>query len=135
MLLKDLVEYISVQETALNELSDLDPKGNDCAEWTPFRDHFWGKPLETFLVEEPVERDDKPIKAIPIDPPVKRSVINLENVSRSWNMKSRKILVRFEYKEAEEAAVSANKPNTHVFLVCGQPGIGVFPSPPIACRI
>lgn len=131
MSLKDLVRYISVQETAISKLSVLSPEGNHFAKWIPFRDHFWGKPLATFLVEESVERDDKPIKAVPVDPSAKRSIINLPpTMSLTWRMDSPKILVRSEYKEAEEEAASANRPGTHVFVVCGQPEIGVFPSPP-----
>ena len=41
-------------------------------------------------------------------------------------MKSRKILVRDEYKEAEKVALLANTPYTSVFAVCGQPGIGLL---------
>jgi len=91
------------------------------------------------LVEEPVERDNEPIKAVPIDPPVKRSVaiIDPTMVAISWCVQCQKILVRSEYKEAGKAALLANEADTDVFLVCGQPGIGVFPSPPIdiTCRI
>jgi len=44
--LKDLIKYISAQETAISKLSAiLDPKGDSCALWVPFKDHFWGKPL------------------------------------------------------------------------------------------
>ena len=130
MSLKDLEEYKTSQEMAIGKLSVLDPEGDACTEWIPFRDHLWGKPLNTFLVEEEVvERDDRPIKAVPADPPVTRSVATLHS-SLPWEIGSRKILVRSEYKEAEEAAVRANKPNTHAFVVGGQPGIGLFPSPP-----
>jgi len=132
MSLKDLVKYISAQETAISKLSVLDPKGNDCAEWIPFRNHLWGKPPNTFLVEEEaVERDNEPIKAVPIDPPLRRSVANLPpTISVALNIRSQKILVRSEYKEAEEAALSTIKSNLQVFVVCGQPGIGLFLSPP-----
>ena len=136
MSLKDLDRYISVQETAISKLSVLDPEGDKCVQWIPFRDHLWGKPLNTFLVEEAVERDVKPIKAVPTNPPIPRSVAIIPSTAPPpWNTACRKILVRSEYKEAEEAAVSANGPVTDAFVVCGQPGIGVPPSPPIAYRI
>ena len=126
MSLRDLVKYISVQEEAIIKLSVLDPEGEDCAQWIPFRDYFLGK--DSFLVDEPVERDDKPLKAVPIDPPLTRTVTTI-HPSISYYMASRKILVRSEYKEAERAAVLANEPDVEVFVVSGQPGIGL-PSPP-----
>ena len=137
MSLEDLRKYIPVQEAAISKLSVLDPEGDDCAEWIPFRDHLWGKPLNTFLVEEEaVERDLKPIKAVPANLPITRSVAIISPTAPPpWYTSFRKILVRSEYKEAEEAAVLANRPVTDAFVVCGQPGIGVFPSPPTTCRI
>jgi len=131
MPLSDLVKYIPVQEQAISQLSVLDPKGEDSVEWIPFRDSLWGKPLETFLVEEEtVERDDDPIKAVPIHPPVTRSVATVHPTAfLPWDLRSQKILVRSEYKEAEEAALLANESSFQIFVVSGQPGIGP-PSPP-----
>jgi len=133
MSLEDLRDHTAVQEAAIDKLSGLDPKGDACAEWIPFRDHFWGKPLDTFLVEELVERDVKPIKAVPTNIPFTCSVATISpSVPPPWVMENRKILVRSEYKEAEEVAVSSvNEPNAHAFVVGGQPGIGMFHLPPL----
>ena len=123
-------KYAPVQEKAISKLSVLDPGGEDCVDWIPFRDYFWGKTLDTLFVEEPVERDDKPIKAFPVHPPLMRTVATIPpHISLPFSFMSQKVLVRSEYKEAERAAVLANKPAVQVFVISGQPGIGL-PSPP-----
>jgi len=136
MSLEDLRKYILVQEAGISKLSVLDPKGGSSVQWIPFRDHFWGKPMNTFPFEELVDRDVKPIKAVPANPPITRAVVIVPpTVPLPLNINLRKILVRSEYKEAEEAAVSANRPDTDTFVVCGQPGIGTLPSSSIVCKI
>jgi len=136
MSLEDLRDHTAVQEAAISKLSGLDPKGDACARWILFRNHFWGAPLDTFIVDnEMVERDlENPIpEFVPTNIPYTCSVATISPmVPPPWNMESQKILVRSEYKEAEEAVVlSANRPNTEAFVVSGQPGIGMFHLPPL----
>ena len=69
-------------------------------------------------------------------PPITRSTLTVpEPILREWASKSRKILVRSEYEETEEAANSAHDQGKDAFVVAGQPGIGVPPSHSIIRRI
>ena len=58
-----------------------------------------------------------------------------ETLLKSLAPKSKWILVRSEYSEAEQAAVLSGKTGFGAFVVSGQHGIGTSPSLSIAHRI
>jgi len=85
-------------------------------------------------VEEPVRRDDNPVEDSEIFPdtiPATRFVANVPGIllgSIGLNYRSRRILVRSEYEEAERAALLATRNCMNPFVVTGQPGIGRSPT-------
>jgi hypothetical protein len=85
-----------------------------------------------------VTRDNDPVEDTLILPDIlprfHRIMTSSEAMLRYWTIYSRRILVRSEYYETEQAALSANKGKMDVFVVTGQPGIGLPISLSIACR-
>jgi len=75
--------------------------------------------------DDPIDDEDVPAGTIPGSALVAPIPGSLPNV---WNSYSKRILVRSEYGETEQAALSANENNKDVLLVAGHPGIGLFPS-------
>jgi len=136
MQLSDLVKHIPTQEEAIRRFAPgLDPNTPACTLWRGFRDSLWGKGIESFLKEEEVDRGLNPVKTVPTPPPLPNQshpthvvAIIPESLPPTWDIKSQKILVRSEYKVAEEAALSIDEPGIDMFVVNGQPGIGSFPS-------
>ena len=128
-----LNEYTPTQTEMINKLlgrpqSPLHTLDSNLPDWEEFRRMFWGPNSVPFRVEA-VDRDDEPVPSDP--PPTTRSTLTVpEPILEEWASKSRKILVRSEYEETEEAARSANNEGDDVFVVAGQPGIGVSPSHP-----
>jgi hypothetical protein len=141
MSLSDLIKYIPAQTRAINQLSSgLDSTTVWCTAWTGFRDALWGKGLESLQRQERVKRDDNPVEDVDLLPdprPLTRFVATAPGtrLPGGWSFDTQRILVRPEYLEAEKAAVLSSETNDNVFAVNGQPGIGSFPSFPIACRI
>ena len=130
MLLSDLVAHAPAQTEAIGQLNPTDL----CAplpQWEEFRESLWGIGLESLQQEELVKRDDDPVDDYHILPdslPPTRSVLTPpETLRKFWKLYSRRILVRPEYHETEQAALLANQNNRHVFAVTGQPGIGARP--------
>lgn len=136
MSLSSLFKNTSVQEEAINELSLLVSSTTRWSTyWGDFRDSVWGRGLKSFQKEEPVERDDvDPVDHVelPTTHPVVTLPATLPNV---WKLHSRQILVRSEYNEAERTAVLSSESDKDVFVVTGQPGIGLLPLLSAACRI
>jgi hypothetical protein len=130
-----LIGYIPAQEKAIHNLSihpakPLHSLNSDILQWSEIRASVWGKGLEFFQQEEDIERGKHdPIEDAHILPdtlPSSRSVITPHRmVSKIWNLSSKKILVRSEYHETAQAALLANEDNRGVFVVTGQPGIGL----------
>jgi len=103
--------------------------------WDSFRTSVWGKDRASFQAEELMKRnhvkDIHPPPTPPDSPPFTLSVVTPpKDIPKPWNLSSRQILVRSDYIEAERAALLASK-DQDIFVVAGQPGIGLFPlSPP-----
>ena len=145
MSLEDLYEHAPAQQEAINRLL-VDPTNPlrvpslDLAKWVRFRNAVWGEKEEPWLREEVITRDtEDPIEndcVLPDTLPHTRFVITPpESLPRVWALNSRQILVRDEYRIAEQAAISANKEWTHVFVVTGQSGIGLSPPFSVAYRV
>ena len=124
MSLQDLYKHIPVQEKAIGEASSgFKPVSTDA--WVGFRDSLWGKPIGYFEGEVPVERDRyDPVSEVAL--PDKHFVVTFPEaiLKIPWTWKSKRILVRSEYREAEQAAALSSSSNCNVFVVTGQPGIG-----------
>jgi len=73
-LLSCLVKHVPAQREAISKRSVVDSTTEICAGWTKFRGALWGKGLKSLEGEELVERNDNPIKAVPILPPTTGSV-------------------------------------------------------------
>jgi len=133
MSLQDLNEHIPAQEKAISEASSgFKPISTWPDVWTGLRDSLWGKPIESFEEEVQVERDKSdPVAEVAL--PDKHFVLTFPEaiLGIPWTWKSKRILVRSEYREAEQTAVSSNSTGCDVFVVAGQPGIG--PPPFIYC--
>jgi len=126
MSLQDLDEHIPVQEKAINEASSgFKPVSTWPDVWVGFRDSLWGKPIESFEEGVPVERDrSDPVAEVAL--PDKHFVVTFPEaiLGIPWTLGCERILVRSEYREAEQAIVSSSNSDCNVFVVAGQPGIG-----------
>ena len=92
--------------------------------WSTIKDSHWGVGLEALQEVEDVERGENPVKDH--TPPPTRSVVTPSRMLFAlWNPLCQKVLVRDEYYKAEGAALSANEEGEDVFVVTGQPGIGL----------
>ena len=124
MSLQDLYKHIPAQEKAIGEASSgFKPVSTDA--WVGFRDSLWGKPIESFEEEVPVERDESdPVVEVAL--PDKHFVVTFPEaiLGIPWTLGCERILVRSEYREAEQAIVSSSNSDCNVFVVAGQPGIG-----------
>ena len=142
MALHTLEVHIPAQENAIDKISfRLDSTTNWCVAWGAFRNELWGIGLESLGKEEMIRRDESdPLEAthiLPDPPPTSRLTASIpETLPDVWDIRSANILVRTEYHEAENAAVSLlSKPSMYVFVVGGQPGIGLLPSLSVTCKI
>ena len=129
MPLEDLSKYANEQTKRIGVAAN---KGrfdshDDDSEWNAFRVQFWGKGLEALESEEPVIRDSNPVQSVIL--PDWHPVATLPNiVSVIWDLGLRsKILIRSEYRTAEEAAILSSASHPNVFAVCGRAGIGALP--------
>ena len=137
MSLRDLEKYVGAQNEAIGKISILlNSKTTVCTIWNEFKESLWGKPPSTFGGEEKFTRSEKPIRPLhilPDPPPVMRLVARPPLLPQLWNLGDQeRILVRTEYDEAVRAAM---KSSVNAFVVSGQPGIGLLPSPPTVRRI
>ena len=139
MLPGDLPQYTSDQEDAINRLTDRGYfiSGPTSEAWTVFKESVWGKSLESFQTEKLVRRDSGHLIKDPSIPPGSvpdKTWVTIipSEIPITWGPSKELILTRSEYEKAEEAALSANKTGRDVFLVTGQPGIGLPPYPSLA---
>ena len=137
MPLESLVEHSTVQTEAIDRyLSEVGPMcPSSLSVWDAFRSSIWKRGLEFLQKEELVERDEKPIDDIHalLDPlPLTRSTLTLSAaLPESWRPLCRRILVRSEYYETEQAVLWNNKDEANAFVVAGQSGIGSPPLTPL----
>ena len=150
MSLEDLSQYAPTQTAAINRLIGMGyfTSGPVSLLWTKFKDSVWKKGLGAFEAPEPVERDEYGLKES-FYPPVEDDAIDdgynvhttvlvakiPDTVPDVWDSSSQRILVRSDYLEAVQTALSASEDCRDVFLVTGQPGIGAPPSFSITGRI
>ena len=83
----------------------------------------------SFQKEEPVETDDADLVLNVELPDIHQCVATLPKALPSiWGTRSQRILVRFEYSVAEREAISVSsaRHSCAMFIVTGQPGIGVL---------
>ena len=124
MSLEDLSGYASDQEERINAIPPT-ALGPASSFWNDFRTNYWGKPLTSLEKEELVEDDLDPAPSP--TPPTTRSVLTITEKRLDWDLAipDGKILLRSEYYETEQAALSASAcATTEVFVVTGHPGIG-----------
>jgi len=128
MLLQDLVEHADIQGTKINEHAGCFTNASD--RWTQLRDSLWGKGLEFLeLSSQDIRKLRLPQDKDPLPnvTPTTHPVVQIpETMPNLWDLAGqRHILVRSEYKEAESAALLANSKGLDLFLLTGQPGIGM----------
>ena len=125
MSLQDLEEHIPAQEKAISEASSgFKPVSTWPDVWVGFRDSLWGKPIESFE-KAPVERDESdPVAEVAL--PDKYFVVTFPGaiLGIPWTFGCERVLVRSEYREAEQAVVLSSSSNCNVFAVAAQPGVG-----------
>jgi len=131
--LEVLTQYVRDQTAKINSspccFTDAEPA------LVALKDSLWRKGLASLILppsaalqEFAPSEDGGPLSNItPTTHPV---VVVPETMPRVWDLTSQHILVRSEYVEAVQAALSANAGGADVFLVTGQPGIGQTPHPP-----
>ena len=117
MSLNDLAESTPAQEEAIRRvwahpakpiraLEPIDP------DWGSFRECLWGKGLGSSQRRERVVRDNtvKDVHVLPNPPPLFRFVVPFPKaLPEVWGLYSRRILVRSEYYETEQAALLDNR--------------------------
>jgi len=136
MSLEDLTQYASAQTDAINRLIQMGrlTTGPISNTWSKFKESVWKKGLASVEAHEPVERDDDPLDDEETDSdtiPVSALVAPLPgSLPKVWDSYSKRILVRLEYQEAEQAVLSANENNKDALIIAGQPGIGLLSSHP-----
>lgn len=130
---EDLVKDAPAQWGAVNQLlhnpSLFCDSNSGPFTWRTLRDSLWGTGLGSLQEEENVERSKEPVRAYVL-PPTRFVVTPHRIVRAALNLSCRKILVRDEYRETEEATLLANEDGEGVFVVTGQSGIGLCHSPP-----
>ena len=121
MSLNDLVHHISSQSKKINRLiknpdffTSLD---DSLAGWAVFKEALWGEELES----KEVKQEDGTVYTLV---KIHKAFLKILRLRTPW------ILVRAEYEETERAALERNASPTEVFLVTGQPGIGLSPRIP-----
>jgi hypothetical protein len=105
--------------------------------WIKFKESFWGVGSASLATQEEVKRDE-PVEDYDLPDPVpdKTWVAKIpDGLPAPWESSSRRILVRSEYHEAEQAAMLADQDGTEAFLVTGHPGIGLFSSCSVTRRM
>ena len=103
---------------------------SECAVWEKLRVKFWGKDLGSLERELMVNRGDEPVSDDILPgktPPTSCLVIQIPNpLRRLLRLTSRAIMVRSEYNQAEEAALTSSE-SSGLFVVTGTQGIGMTP--------
>jgi hypothetical protein len=99
--------------------------------WIEFKESIWGVGSASLATREEVKRDE-PIQDYYLPDPVpdKTWVVNIPNaLPAPWDSSNRRILVRSEYYEAEQAVLLAEEKPMEAFLFTGHPGIGLSSFP------
>jgi len=135
--LKSLQHHAPSQEDLIRSLSEHPTqyyfRAVDDENWEVFWKEAWGRELDSLDRLEKVERGSDPVNnfTFPLGAaPTHRQVMVAPKIMhRLWSIKPRykKILIRSEYKEAEQFALSTCDTASNVLAIIGQPGIG--PSP------
>ena len=139
-----LSDQARAQSDAVNKLlkdpaSPLRILRPDLSDWKEFRDSFWGQGSAPFHAG-PVERgdnfvDDVHLLCDPL-PPTRTVLTPPQTILEAWQLDCQRVLVRSEYRETEEAAISSCNEGRHDFTVTGHwPGIGASPSLSVTHRI
>ena len=110
MPLQDLAKYATGQTAKIN--NHMAHPVDAVLPWTRLRDSLWGKGLAS-LESSPQElqkllslQDEDPLPDIT---PTTHLIVKIpETMPNSWSLRSQHLLVRPEYEEAEEAALSAS---------------------------
>jgi hypothetical protein len=136
--LRSLQRYASIQTELIESIlqdpslpnSDFQDSRDKCL--AQLLRSIWEKDLESLDETEKVERGSDPVDDSLIVVPLDRDVMHVPKVMNGcWNFEHhhRKVLIRSEFKEAEEFAISScGEVNmTRVLMVAGQSGIGLSP--------
>jgi hypothetical protein len=115
--LDDLKKHIPDQtlkiDQIINSSDHFSDSGPDVSAWATVRDSLWGKGLAS--LDDPLSNTTRHVVKIP------------EIMPDLWGLNNSRILVRSEYEEAEQAALSASAKYVEAFLLTGQPGTGPPP--------
>ena len=135
--LESLQYFAPSQEGLIKSLSEDNTQHYfrvvDNERWKVFWEVSWGRKPDSLDAREEVERGPNPVdnSIFPLGvAPTYRHVMDVPEITDSvWTIEPeyKKILVRSEYTEAEQSAVSTCGTGSNVLVVTGQPGIG--PSP------
>jgi len=132
MSLRSLNKYARSQTAKINENKKYFTAAD--SSWIQLRDSLWGKGLRSLTVSP---RDLQKLRSsldedpLPNVTPTTYPVVKIpETMPDLWDLRGQQhLLVRSEYEEAEKAALSANEEGSDMFLITGQPGVGM---PPLA---
>jgi len=134
--LTDLLDNIAAQEEAITQISSGLKSTDKSDSWSEFKESLWGKDLGSVQKVESVKRDELgPVEDVALPDEHIVAILPETLPGDGWILQNEWILVRSEYSEAEQAAVSCSKSYLDAFMVSGQPGIGPPPFPFIAHRI
>ena len=134
--MRSLQSYTSNQTKAIEIL--LDPsfhnyhfQDTNDRRWVQFWESTWDKNLDSLDAVEAVERGPDPINNALITVPSDRVVMLKPEVTRScwdFDLEFQKILIRSNYKEAEDFALSScgARIPPRLLMITGQPGIGLI---------
>jgi len=130
MLLRDLTKYCEAQNKVIKTISgDINSNTKEATSWKEFWDRFWQRPesLEREEAAEPVE-DREVREHLPDALPESRLVLTLPQTRAiPGDLRHPKVLVRYEYREAEKAILSALEDSQRLIHIGGKPGIGLIP--------
>ena len=127
----------------------------DLSHWSEFRDSLWPKDSPIAKAQGPAEGDGKPLpdgeplpntevhakvlpnpEALPKATPTARPIVEIpKTIVDIWGLESTQILVRSEYEEVEQVALSTNAAGIGAFIVTGHPGIGASPLTPSSIEL
>lgn len=128
---RDLVRHVSVQEDAIRKASSgfNSVSISDILDrWNEFRKHLWGKGEEAFQKVKLVKRDKFDL-VNDVELPDRHLVATTLGLSDLWDLEIPQFLVRSEYTEAEQAAVSmCGESDREMIVITGRPGIGLHHS-------
>ena len=136
---KDSPQRAAAQTAEINALlaSGLFSTSDVPLPWIEFKESIWGVGYAALATREEVKRDE-PVQDYYLPDPIpdKTWVVNIPNaLPAPWESLNRRILVRSEYYEAEQAVLLAEQKSKQAFLFTGHPGIGLFSSLSATCTM